>query len=121
MLGLQLLLSQTKYSKINRIVDRAYNGIEAVKIVVDAVKSHRRSHGLILMDLSMPFMDGFEACKKIREVYRQQQLEQPLMIACTGHTEEDFIERAWTCEFDEVIQKPISLDILKLVLQEIID
>jgi len=43
------------------------------------------------MDISMPIMNGFEASDKIRKFIRINQLEQPLIVACTGHTEEEYI------------------------------
>ena len=32
-----------------------------------------------------------------------------MIIACTGHTEEEFIQKAWRHEMDEVVAKPINL------------
>lgn len=48
-------------------------------------------------------------------------LIQPMIVACTGHTEEEFIKKAWDYQIDEVVQKPCDILILKLILQEIID
>ncbi len=49
------------------------------------------------MDLSMPVMDGFEATKQMRKFIRGKGLNQPMIVACTGHTEEEFINKAWSC------------------------
>ena len=35
----------------------------------------------------MPFMDGYEATKKIREFIDEQEVSQPIISAVTGHTE----------------------------------
>ena len=43
------------------------------------------------MDCQMPIMDGFKATDKIRDYLRVQNLLQPKIIACTGHTEEEYI------------------------------
>ena len=42
------------------IVDRAYNGLEAFKKVMEAYKAGTHIYGLILTDISMPVMDGYE-------------------------------------------------------------
>ena len=43
------------------------------------------------MDCSMPIMDGYESCDQIRKFLRVKNLPQPMIVACTGHTEEEFI------------------------------
>ena len=48
------------------------------------------------MDVSMPVMNGFEATEQIRKFIRINQLVQPMIVACTGHTEEEYISKAWT-------------------------
>ena len=52
------------------IIDRAYNGLEAVEKVETLYQQTGQSYGLIFMDLSMPFLDGYEATQRIREFYR---------------------------------------------------
>ena len=43
------------------------------------------------MDVSMPIMNGFETTEKIRKFVRINQINQPMIVACTGHTEEEYI------------------------------
>ena len=57
----------------------------------------------------------------MRHFIRMKGLIQPMIVACTGHTEEEFIKKAWDYQIDEVVQKPCDILILKLILQEIID
>jgi YesN/AraC family two-component response regulator len=44
-----------------------------------------------------------------------------MIVACTGHTEEEYIKKAWRHEMDEVVAKPIDLEIIKYILEEIIE
>ena len=47
------------------------------------------------MDCSMPIMDGYEASEKIRNFVRINDMLQPMIVAITGHTEEEYIKKAW--------------------------
>jgi len=39
-----------------------------------------------------------------------------MIIGCTGHTEEEYIQKAWTHQIDEIIPKPIKLDQIEAIL-----
>jgi len=39
----------------------------------------------------MPFMDGYEATMKIKNFARNKKISQPMIVACTGHTEPEYI------------------------------
>ncbi|MEA1920594.1 MAG: response regulator [Campylobacterota bacterium] len=64
---------------------------------------------LILMDISMPIMDGYEASKIIREY---QEYDSIPIIALTANSMEDEIEHAISCGMQGFIGKPLSIDIL---------
>ena len=70
------------------------------------------------MDCSMPIMDGYDASEAIRKYQKANKLTQPLIIACTGHTEKEYIEKAWSHRIDEVIPKPASIEVVKSILKE---
>ena len=75
---------------------------------------------MIITDISMPVMDGYEASQTIREFYRMRQMPQPLIIACTGHVEEEFIKKAWLNDIDEVLPKPVNVELLAEILRDIL-
>jgi CheY-like chemotaxis protein len=54
----------------------------------------------------MPFMDGYEATQKIRQYLFIKGILQPIIIAVTGHTENEYIEKALDSGMNEVIFKP---------------
>lgn len=119
-LGMQITLKQLKIRGLSQFVDRAFNGLEALKKVKQGLETGSHIYGLILTDISMPVMDGFEETEGIRNFYRTHNAPQPMIVACTGHVEDDYIKRAWACEIDEVIPKPISVERLSQVFKAIL-
>ena len=86
---------------------RGYRVIEAEdgkKAVELALQEHP---DIILMDLSLPDLDGFEATKQIRE---DEQMRQVPIIAVTAHQETNFRQGAKASGFDAYVTKPIDID-----------
>jgi CheY-like chemotaxis protein len=69
--------------------------LEAYKAIKKAHEDKNYEYGLIFMDCSMPILDGYEATDKIREYLRKNYELQPMIVACTGHTENEYIKKAW--------------------------
>lgn len=119
-IGMQVQLSRVGIKGLGSLCDRAYNGLEAVTKLKDAFNNRNHIYGLIITDISMPVMDGYEAAEVIRDFYESNLVPQPLIIACTGHVEEEFIKKAWTKRIDEILPKPVNIEILKEIINEII-
>jgi CheY-like chemotaxis protein len=101
----RLFMSQLKV--IGLTGHEANNGKEAV----DAVRN--AEFGLILMDVSMPVMDGLEATKLIRKHEADNKLRRTPIVAVTGISDRD------TCMesgMDDFMNKPFLLDHLRQVL-----
>lgn len=86
------------------IVFEAENGRIAVDLAI------RERPDVILMDLTLPLMDGFEATKLIRQ---HGGLKNVPIIAVTAHQEEDFRSIARASGFDAYVTKPIDVNWLK--------
>lgn len=80
-------------------VEIAANGREAV----DAV--NKRDYDLVLMDIQMPEMDGYEATRRIRAEPRFQQLP---IVAMTAHAMSGERERCMAAGMNEHVPKPID-------------
>jgi len=66
---------------------------------------------VILMDLTLPHMDGFSAAKLIRK--KSGKLQTVPIIAVTAHQETDFRTGAKASGFDAYVTKPIDINSLK--------
>ncbi len=60
----------------------------------------------------MPILDGFQASLLIRKLYKDNEVPDPIIMACTGHTEDEYINKAWRHEIDELLPKPIKTEAL---------
>jgi predicted ATPase/signal transduction histidine kinase/serine/threonine protein kinase/DNA-binding response OmpR family regulator len=67
---------------------------------------------LILMDLQMPIMDGYEATTEIRRLSAQAQLPPPAIIVVTANTFEETQLKTLDMKFDDFIHKPFQVEVL---------
>ena len=119
-ISLQLSFSRLGIKGLGRLVDRAYNGLDGLNLAKDAFMRGKHIYGLVITDISMPVMDGYEASQEIRDFYRQKNVPQPMIIACTGHVEEQFIKKEWLSDIDEILPKPVNFEIFREIFGDII-
>jgi len=96
-----LYYSLKKYYEI----ETANNGLEAVNIL------NEHSFHVVLMDLSMPVMDGAEATRQIRESQNIQNRHIPIIFVTTNDFEHER-QRCLENGGDDYLIKPIDIDIL---------
>ncbi len=85
----------------------------------DAVeKSEALNPKLILMDISMPCLDGLEATKKIRQNERDLGRPHTAIVALTANTVRGDREKCLEAGMDEYLSKPISINEIKDFLAE---
>jgi CheY-like chemotaxis protein len=87
-------------------VDIAENGLEGVK----AFK--QKQYNLILMDMQMPVMDGYEATAEIREFELQHGDSRVPIIAVTAHAAKGDREKCLEAGADDYTTKPLSRETL---------
>jgi CheY-like chemotaxis protein len=116
-LGLKIVLQQSGIKNILSIVDSAHNGKKANEMVMQAFERQTYSYGLIFMDCSMPVMSGYDASDLIRKFLNEKCMPQPMIIATTGHTEDEYINKCWVHQIDEVIRKYTNKEILEWMKQ----
>ena len=81
---------------------------------IDAVETAQREHpDAILMDMSMPFMDGCQATKRIRQ---SPSLCNIPIIACTAHNRWEWRSKAILAGCTDFLTKPLETDALLSML-----
>src|SRR5918911_1710845 len=89
-----------------RVVE-AMNGEEAIEI------AGRERPGLILMDLSLPLLDGLAATRRIRQ---HPELRDVPIVAVSAHDTADFHADALAAGCNDYVTKPIDFDQLETLL-----
>ena len=97
-------------------VTKAWNGQEAVELFR---KSGPGGFDVILMDIMMPVMNGYEATKMIRSLDREDAKEIPIIAMTANAFTEDRI-RAKEAGMDEHIAKPVDVELLVKVIHKLV-
>ena len=108
-------LAKKMLEKAGYFVDIAENG----QLAVEAV--HNYHYDIILMDVFMPIMDGFEATQRIRARERVLKENRTPIIAVTAHAIEGYREKCFRHDMDDYVTKPIKKRILLEAVRKWID
>ena len=98
-------------------VTKAWNGQEAVELFR---KSRTGEFDVILMDIMMPIMNGYEAAKTIRSMEREEAKVIPIIAMTANAFTEDRL-RAKEAGMDEHIAKPVDVELLVKIINELVD
>ena len=96
------------------LVEHASHGQQCVEMLQEAEDGY---YDLILMDIQMPFMDGYEACKEIRKMKDTQKANIPI-IAMTANAFEEDKQMAIKAGMNDHVPKPMDMRVLSPVLQK---
>ena len=95
-------------------VDRAKDGVECVDMLEKAANG---TYQLILMDIQMPVMNGYDAAKKIRRMDDPQKADIPI-IAMTANAFSEDKQAALDAGMNDHIAKPINMNVLVPTIQK---
>jgi len=97
-------------------VETAQNGQIAVEMVQNSSVGY---YDIILMDIQMPVMDGYQASRKIRSLERKDLAEIPIVALSANVFDEDK-KRALSSGMNDYIAKPLDVDVMYEVLGNIL-
>lgn len=90
------------------IIERACNGVECIDMLEKADNSY---YAMILMDIQMPVMNGYDATRKIRRMKNQNKAQIPI-IAMTANAFTEDKQMALDVGMNDHVSKPIDMNIL---------
>lgn len=105
----------------------AYDGVEAVRIMKEVTAANAASGGykpvdLVLMDLWMPEMDGYEAAERILRLFTEGRsntgISQPTILAVSADVTDEAIDRATRTGMEGFMTKPYKLMDLQRLIEE---
>jgi CheY-like chemotaxis protein len=91
-------------------VRTAYDGAEALQLAGEFYPD------VVLLDLGMPRMDGYEACRRLRA---QPWGARMAVVAVSGWGREDDRQRTRLAGFDQHLVKPVAPDVIATTLSSL--
>ncbi|MGG4344105.1 PAS domain S-box protein [Paenibacillus lautus] len=86
------------------------NGLEAVEAF------ERHAYEIVFMDIQMPFMDGTEAVRIIKESASSE--KEPYIVAVTAHAIKGDREKYLGMGMDEYVSKPVSMNVISTIIDK---
>ena len=99
--------TQRMLEQLGAQVVTAENGEQGLAAILSHVPD------LVLVDLIMPVMDGYEFARRLRNDPKYRRVR---LVALTGLREEPSVLKTWSLGFDGHLTKPISMEGLDLLL-----
>ena len=99
----RMIISQMLLLK-NIRTEKAKNGFEALQLLASG-----ETYDVILMDYHMPYMDGLETIRKIRENFFHTAAEQPIILLYSSSDDEKIIKTCEELQVSHRLIKPVKM------------
>ena len=96
--------------------ERRENGVRAVE---EFRAAEPGTYDVILMDIQMPVMNGYEATRRIRSLNREDARKIPI-IAMTANAFAEDVQAALEAGMNAHVAKPIDMDMLRAALGKVL-
>ncbi|MBL7249398.1 ATP-binding protein [Alloalcanivorax sp. C16-2] len=123
--GLRVLVAED--NPVNQMVTRGYLerlGVPAPVLSDDGQRALAEftagggAYRLVLMDLDMPVMDGFESARRMRRLERDNGWRPAVILALSAHVMPEYAERIQEVGMDGQLIKPLTLSALQAALHQ---
>ena len=98
------------------IIERAKDGVECVEMLEKAPDGY---YDIILMDIQMPIMNGYEAATKIRRIDDPEKANIPI-IALTANAFSEDKDNAIKAGMNDHVPKPIDMNVIEYELSKLV-
>ena len=112
---LNMEIAQTILEDVGFIIDTANDGVAAVEKMEQASAGQ---YDLILMDIQMPIMNGYEAAKRIRGLKNPEIASIPI-VAMTANAFEEDREKSYEAGMNGHLAKPVSVEKLMEMIHRV--
>ncbi|MDO4497894.1 MAG: ATP-binding protein, partial [Bacteroidales bacterium] len=97
-------------------VDHASDGAECVKMLAESAAGY---YDLILMDIQMPLLNGYDATRRIRQLEDASKANIPI-VAMTANAFEEDRQLAYDAGMNDYLSKPVNVSQLMTILSKIL-
>jgi CheY-like chemotaxis protein len=108
------ILLEAVLKKAGWQIDQAANGEEAVRKVVAG------KYDVVLMDIQMPIMDGYDAVRQIREWERASRAPRTPIVALSAYVLNDAVNKSIEAGCDTHLSKPVRCPALLATIHDVI-
>ena len=124
--GFNIMAYETLFSSLKIPIDIAFDGKSAIDKVTSkyaqALQQHcvfcQSSYQLVIMDLTMPVMDGYEATETLKQMMSEDAIPRFPIVACSAIVQNADSEMVMRAGFDDYIVKPITKDKILMLLHK---
>lgn len=97
-------------------LDFAFNGREVLEMIDQTI------YDVVMMDVKMPVMDGYETTKIIRQREKEKQVEDPIkIVAITANNQPEEIEYCLSIGMNDFLAKPFNTNEALSVIEALCD
>ena len=108
-------ITMTVLEKEGLLIDRVWDGVQCVD-QIDQMPAG--TYDLILMDIQMPKMDGYQATKQIRQFADKEKAGIPI-IAMTANAFQEDVQASLDAGMNAHLSKPLEIELLKQTMKSI--
>jgi len=94
------------------------NGADALEEIINLKNNQGELPGIILLDINMPIMDGWEFLNEFKKLHTENQKKIPIYIVSSSISNEDIEKSKTYPEIFDYLSKPVELETLISIVHD---